>query len=147
MLKVSPIGIAGKYRNDAGIAQDPDVLYSGSFNDGLDKICSRYSDVRNRDGMWLDSKDVPDGSKVPALVMTNKGGVNDGGHLYRIFKPGFDGTIYLRYYVKYPASSKGYIHHESVWIGAIIRLLPGQIRGRGFVAWAIKGFPWLTNLF
>lgn len=33
------------------------------------------------------------------------------------FKSAFDDTIYLRYYVKYPLSSKGYIYHESVWIG------------------------------
>lgn len=109
--------IAEKYKNDAGIAQDPDVLYTESFDDGLDKICSRYTDVKNREGMWIDAKDIPEGSKTPAIVMTNKGTVNDGGHLYRVFKPGFDGTTYMRYYVKYPASSKGYIHHESVWIG------------------------------
>jgi hypothetical protein len=114
---VLPVSLADKHKNDIGLAQDPDVLYTENFNDGLDKICSRYTDVRNRAGMWLDSTDVPEGSKFPAMVMTNKGGVNDGGHLYRLFKPGFDGTVYVRYYVKYPASSKGYIHHESVWFG------------------------------
>jgi hypothetical protein len=109
--------IADKYVNDAGIAQDPDVLYAENFNDGLNNIFSRYNDIKNREGMSVDNRDVPDGSKSPALTMTNNGTINDGGHLYKVFKPGFDGTIYLRYYVKYPSSSKGYIHHESVWIG------------------------------
>ena len=111
-------GIANKYPNDTGLAQDPDVLYTEDFNDGLANIFGRYTDVKNREGMSLDTKDIPEGSTTPALVITGKGGgVNDGGHLYKAFKVGFEGTVYLRYYVKYPASSKGYIHHESVWFG------------------------------
>jgi hypothetical protein len=49
--------------------------------------------------------------------MTSIGGLNDGGHLFKQFSQGFDSTVYLRYYVKYPSVSKGFIHHESVWFG------------------------------
>jgi hypothetical protein len=37
--------------------------------------------------------------------------------LYKRFIPGFDSTIYIRYYVKYPSISNGYFHHEGVWFG------------------------------
>jgi len=61
---------------------------------------------------------VPEGSKAAkSIKMTSIGGKNEGGHLYKRFQKGFDGTVYIRYYVKYPLVSKGYIHHESVWLG------------------------------
>ncbi|MGC4234936.1 MAG: hypothetical protein QM594_18290, partial [Niabella sp.] len=108
--------LAAQYPNDTGIEQDPDVLYTEKFNDGMPNILSRYTDVLNSEGMSLDSADVPARGCI-ALKMTNRGGKNDGGHLFRKFDPGFDSVIYIRYYVKYPSDSKGYIHHESVWVG------------------------------
>ena len=111
------ISIAEKYTNDIGIAQDPDVLYAEHFNDGISNILGRYTNVSNAAGMLLDDRDIPAGGVTPALTITNNGALNDGGLLYRPFNPGFNGTVFLRYYVKYPSSSKGYIHHESVWIG------------------------------
>ena len=117
LVQREPAGIADKYLNDIGIAHDPDVLYAEDFSDGIKNITSRYTDVRNGAGMSTDKNDVPGGSLSPALKITNIGGVNDGGHLYKQFKNGFDSVVYLRYYVKYPLSSKGYIHHESLWFG------------------------------
>ncbi|WP_300601900.1 hypothetical protein [Niabella sp.] len=108
--------LAAQYPNDVGIEQDPDVLYAEKFNDGMPNILARYTDVVNSAGMSLDSVDVPAKGCV-ALKMTNQGGKNDGGHLFRRFDPGFDSVLYVRYYVKYPSDSKGYIHHESVWVG------------------------------
>ncbi len=108
--------LAGKYPSDIGIEYDPDVFYTEKFNDGMANILARYTDVLNSEGMSLDTEDVPAKGSV-AIKMTNQGGKNQGGHLFRRFNPGFDSTIYIRYYVKYPLSSKGYIHHESVWIG------------------------------
>ena len=105
------------YPHDNGIERDPNVLYVEKFEDSLSAIQSRYTDVLNPEGMSLDT-DVPPGSTGKySLKITNTGGQNTGGHLFRNFDPGFDSTVYLRYYVKYPAISKGYIHHESVWIG------------------------------
>jgi hypothetical protein len=114
---IGAVALAEKYVNDIGIAQDPDVLYTENFDDGLTNVLGRYNDLKNPEGMKIDTRDIPEGSITPALTITGKGTVNDGGHLYKVFKTGFDGTVYLRYYVKYPLSSKGYIHHESVWVG------------------------------
>lgn len=108
--------LADLYPNDAGIEADSNVLFTEMFNAPLQGILSRYTDVKNQEGMSVDN-DAPEGSKGHAIKITNTGGANDGGHLYKNFSKGFDSVIYLRYYVKYPAVSKGYIHHESVWIG------------------------------
>lgn len=108
--------LAQKYPLDIGLEADPDVIYSEKFDDGISMISGRYTDIINLEGMSLDSTDVPYKSMI-ALKMTNEGGRNSGGHLFKRFTPGFTGTIYVRYYVKYPADSKGYIHHEGVWIG------------------------------
>jgi hypothetical protein len=110
--------LAEVYPGDVGIETDQDVLFIEKFNTGMDNILSRYTDIKNGEGMSLDNKDLPPGAKnVNAMVMTNKGGENDGGHLFKKFDKGFDEPIYVRYYVKYPSSSDGYIHHESVWVG------------------------------
>lgn len=110
-------GIAARYPHDIGLERDPDVLFVERFEGSLDSIVSRYSDVVNREGMSLDD-DMPAGARGGhALKITNMGGVNEGGHLFRRFEKGFDSVVYLRYYVRYPSSSKGYIHHESVWFG------------------------------
>jgi len=109
--------LANHYPNDVGIENDSHVLYVENFDDGMENILSRYTDIQNPEGMSLDA-DVPTGSLGPnSFKMTNIGGQNTGGHLFRNFDPGFDSTIYIRYYVKYPLISKGYIHHESVWLG------------------------------
>ena len=109
--------LANLYPNDDGIDADPDVLYVENFDDGMANILSRYTDVLNSAGMSLDT-DIPPGSLGPnSLKMTNIGGVNTGGHLFRKFTPGWDSVVYIRYYVKYPLVSKGNIHHESVWFG------------------------------
>jgi hypothetical protein len=111
-------GIAQNYDGDEGIENDPDVLYVEKFEGDRDDVAARYTDVANREGMSLDM-DVPAGSKAgsTSLRLTSVGSKNQGGHLFRDFTPGFDSAIYLRYYVKYPQTSKGYIHHEGIWFG------------------------------
>lgn len=109
--------LANAYPNDVGIESDPSVLFVEKFDDGMANILSRYNDIKNSEGMVLDTN-VPGGSKGShALKITSAKGMNDGGHLFKQFNPGYDSTIYVRYYVKYPATSAGYIHHESVWFG------------------------------
>jgi hypothetical protein len=109
--------LATLYPNDKGIEKDPAVLFAEGFEDAVTDISRRYEDVLNAEGMSLDP-DVPEGSSGKhSLKITNTGGQNNGGHLFKIFKPGFDSVVYLRYYVKYPSSSKGYIHHEGIWFG------------------------------
>ena len=116
-LTASLLSLSEAYPHDEGIENDSDVLYVEKFDDGMKNILSRYGNVSNTNGMSLDT-DVPPGSLEPnSIKMTNIGGQNTGGHLYKSFPKGFDNTIYVRYYVKYPSISKGYIHHQGVWFG------------------------------
>lgn len=109
--------LANKYPNDTGIESDPNVIFVEKFDDGMANILSRYSDKRNTAGMSLDSNVHSESIGSAAIKISSIKGTNDGGHLFRLFNPGFDSTVFVRYYVKYPASSAGYIHHESVWFG------------------------------
>lgn len=116
-MKGNDIPLADSYPHDEGIENDPHVLYVEKFDDGMEKVLSRYTDILNPEGMALEA-DVPEGSPGPnSIKITNTGELNTGGHLFRKFDPGFDSTVYIRYYVKYPLISKGYIHHESIWVG------------------------------
>ena len=109
--------LANSYPNDVGIETNPNVLFVEKFDDGMTNIVSRYTDIQNAAGMSQDS-DVPAGSLGPySIKMTSKQGVNVGGHLFKRFIPGFDNTVYVRYYVKYPTISNGHFHHEAVWFG------------------------------
>jgi len=118
LSNISNAQLANSYPNDVGIETDRNVLFVEKFAGNFTDILSRYSDKLNTEGMSLDT-DVPEGSKgTHSLKMTSKtGGINNGGHLFKKFAPGFDSTVYVRYYVKYPASSNGYFHHEGVWFG------------------------------
>ncbi len=109
--------IASRYPNDVGIEKDSNVLYMEMFDDGWDNILRRYTDIKNKEGMSVSKEDIPEGSRQTALTITNIGGVNDGGDLFKRFTPGFDSIFFIRYYVKYPFSSKGFIHHQSVRVG------------------------------
>ncbi|MEO8589819.1 MAG: T9SS type A sorting domain-containing protein [Flavobacteriales bacterium] len=116
--------ISALYPGDAGIGSDPRVLFTEQFENSLPVIQGNYDDVMNAAGMSLDT-DVPPGSAgLHSIRITNMGGQNNGGHLYKRFTPGWDSTIYVRYYVKYPQTSQGYIHHESVWVGGYNPMLP-----------------------
>lgn len=115
---VAQAQLANSYPNDVGIESDSNVLYVEKFDDGRTNIFSRYNDIKNSAGMELDA-DVPLGSLGPSSIkMTSiTGGVKNGGHLFKRFTHGFDSTVYIRYYVKYPSISNGYFHHEAVWLG------------------------------
>ncbi len=109
--------ISNRYRNDTGIENDPDVLFVEKFDKGLDIVLKRYNDVKNGKHMQLLS-DVPEGSIAgKSLSISNNNGTTEGGHLYKKFDPGFEGEVYLRYYVKYPDVSRSRFHHVSVRMG------------------------------
>jgi hypothetical protein len=118
ICNVAKAQLADSYPNDLSIETDADVLFVEKFNDGMTNIIRRYNEKINTAGMSLD-RDVPPGSLEQfSLKMTSlTGGVNDGGYLFKRFTPGFDSTIFVRYYVKYPSTSFGYFHHEGVWFG------------------------------
>lgn len=114
--------IADSYPNDIGIETDSNVLYVEKFNDGMSNILSRYDDIVNAAGMLLDT-DIPAAAGPYSIKMTSTQGTNTGGHLYKSFTPGFDSTVYLRYYVKYPSIPNGYLGHQGVWFGGYNPLL------------------------
>jgi hypothetical protein len=111
----SVAGLASQYPLDEGIEKDPNVLYTEKFEGRLPDIIKKYSDVKNGSNMALVA-DSPSGNGQ-SIQITNNQGETDGGHLYRNFESGSADTIYLRYYVKYPSVSKGYMSHISVRIG------------------------------
>lgn len=109
--------LADQYPNDKGIENDSHVLFAEMFDGSLENIMARYTDIKNARDISLEA-DAPAGSFTGRSIrIANHGGTTDGGHLYKRFDPGFDGTIFLRYYVKHPQASRNNFHHVSVRIG------------------------------
>jgi hypothetical protein len=112
----SPSSLSSQYPGDVGIESDPSVVFVEKFDEAsLSTVFSRWSDVKSGATMLLTS-DVPAGSAAGSRSLDipwSGGGVNSGGHLYRQIAP-LD-TVYVRYYIKYPAS--GEPQHEGVWVG------------------------------
>jgi len=110
-------GIAAFYPGDVGIESDPNVVFVEKFEElTLTSLFTQWTDILKGVTMVL-SSDVPPASPgshsldIPWIG----GGVNNGGHLYKVLSPGVSDTLYVRYYIKYPTSGK--YHHAGVWIG------------------------------
>src|SRR5206468_3421051 len=116
-LPPPPGGIAAQYPGDVGIENNPDVVFVERFDEStLNGVFTRWTDILNGAAMTF-SSDVPPGS--PVLHSLNipfvGGGVNTGGHLYKMLTPGVDDTLYVRYYIKYPTG--GNYSHNGIWMG------------------------------
>jgi hypothetical protein len=110
-------GIAASYPGDAGIQNDPAVIFVESFEEAsMSEIFNRWGDVKNGSSMTRTS-DVPAGSagSRSLTIPWTGGGVNDGGHLYKVLNPAITDVLYVRYYIKYP--SVGKFHHSGIWVG------------------------------
>src|SRR5579864_1723140 len=110
-------GIAALYPGDVGIEKDPRVVFVERFDEpSLSALFGRWTDILNGPRM-LFSSDVPPGSPgVQSLdIPWVGGGMNTGGHLYKLMTPGVDDTLYIRYYIKYPLLNN--YTHTGVWIG------------------------------
>ena len=110
-------GIAARYPGDAGIEADPAVVFVERFNEStLANLFARWNDVLNGAGMSF-AGDAPPGSPVArSLTIPWIGaGVSTGGHLYRQITPAVTDTLYVRYYIKYPAQAN--YTHSGVWMG------------------------------
>lgn len=116
-------GIAARYPGDAGIQNDPAVIFVEMFDDSLSATFSRWDNVKNGPSMYR-SSDVPPGSSGGGslTIPSVGGGVNDGGHLYRLLSPAVTDTVYVRYYIKYPSNSV--FHHSGIWIGGAYPATP-----------------------
>ena len=105
-------GLAARYAGDAGISNSSAVVFVEDFRKGvIDDLKARWTDIKNRDGKVMAlGGDVPPGSGSPfSLRVTATHGHDEGGHLYRTFKPGYD-QLFLRFYVKF-AEDAGFNHH------------------------------------
>jgi Bacterial Ig domain len=105
------------YPGDVGIENDPNVIFVEQFEEGsIANIGPRWGDVKNGPAMQLVTE-VPPGSPAghSLSIPWVGGGVNNGGHLYKMMNPGIDDVMYVRYYIKYPTS--GDYSHTGVWIG------------------------------
>lgn len=117
LAQTTPTGIAARYPGDIGIDKDPAVVFSEMFEEPtMNEVFTRWGDVKNGPAMqW--ASDIPAGStggrslSIPWVG----GGVNNGGHLYKVLNPAITDTIYVRFYIKYP--SVGNFHHAGLWIG------------------------------
>jgi hypothetical protein len=112
------IGQAGSGTSPSSLsALYPSVLFAEKFDDAsLATVLARWPNVLNGSSMALTS-DVPSESLPGSRSLDipwQGGGLSNGGHLYRQITP-VDDTLYLRYYIKYPAS--GDPQHEGVWVG------------------------------
>ena len=113
-------GISAMYPGDVGIEGDEDVIFVESFETGgIDDFKDKWSSVSNKDGKVISfSEDVPEvSSGKRSISMTAIRGENSGGHLFKVFKPGYD-CLYARFYVKF-APDYGFNHHFVKLQGAI----------------------------
>ena len=107
-------GIAARYPGDVGIESDSQVVFVERFDEStLATLFGRWTDILNGSAMSF-STDVPPGSPVRNSLNISWSSSTVGGHLYKQLTPGVDDTLYVRYYVKFPAGSYS---HNGVWIG------------------------------
>lgn len=105
-------GLAARYPGDKAIADDSAVVFAENFEEGvLAAVAARWNNVKNPGGKVLAfTGDVPEASAgAHSLRVTATSGENDGGHLFRLLKPGYD-RLHLRFYAKFGAYN-GFNHH------------------------------------
>jgi hypothetical protein len=102
----TPSGLSVKYPRDAGIEEDPAVLFTENFESG------DLAKWQEKKGSVALTRDQPHAGKAClAIPMTR--GKNTGGHLVKWFMPGAE-TVHVRFYVKF---SKDYQYsHHFVWL-------------------------------
>ncbi len=101
-------GLAAKYPNDAGIGNDPEVLFSDNFESGDMK---KWDEHRGRVVMTQGKANSGDW----CVEMPMERGKNHGGDAIKWFMPGAD-AVYARVYVKFSADYQ--YNHHFVWLGA-----------------------------
>ncbi len=111
-------GIASKYVGDAGIAQDPSVLFVENFEwDSVEKLASRWDTARDRDRMSF-SQEVPAGSGgKQSLLISQLAEKGTGADLYRVLGDGQGyEKLFTRMYVRFADDCEP-IHHFGTCVG------------------------------
>ncbi len=105
--------LAAKYPCDQGIAGDPAVVWTESFEEGsVAAVTARYDSANNPPGMALVG-DVPAKSCGKASLKLTSGVNANATDLYKRLS-GKD-ELFVRYYAKYQAGIQW--HHTGVWFG------------------------------
>jgi predicted amidohydrolase len=107
-LDSSSAGLAAKYPGDAGLANDPDVLFSDNFESGDMK---KWDQKRGRVVMV---EEKPNSGRW-CVQMPMERGKNHGGDAIKWFMPGAE-AVYARFYVKFSPDYQ--YNHHFVWLGA-----------------------------
>ncbi|MEA2063294.1 MAG: hypothetical protein U9P14_06330 [Gemmatimonadota bacterium] len=105
-------GLAARYTGDAGIDTNEAVVFVEDFEEAsLEDLFARWNDVSNeKDEVISFARDVPEGSEgEKSLQMAAHRSINTGGHLFKVFTPGYD-QLYIRFYTKF-AADHGFTHH------------------------------------
>jgi hypothetical protein len=117
VLAQSTASLTSRYPGDVGIENDPAVIFVEKFEEpSMSEVFTRWGDVKNGSSMqW--SNDVPAGTPGARSLSIPwvGGGVNSGGHLYKVLNPAVTDVIYVRFYIKYPTT--GNFHHSGIWVG------------------------------
>ncbi|MEA1996911.1 MAG: hypothetical protein U9N45_04705, partial [Gemmatimonadota bacterium] len=93
-------GLAAQYTGDAGIDTNQAVVFFEDFEDAsLENLPQRWDHISNENNDVLYYvRDVPDRSAgTMSLQMKASRGSNTGGHLFKVFRPGYD-ELYIRFY-------------------------------------------------
>jgi hypothetical protein len=125
LLPEGNTGIAAKYPGDAGIENDPNVIFVEKFDAGPGQdllspiakkmIVKRWDTVKHEKNMKL-SNEVPAGSADKRSLLFERGqNQGGGGYLYRKIEPEVE-KVFVRYYVKFNEQC-GKISHFGAWIG------------------------------
>ncbi len=111
-----PTGIASKYPGDAGIQNDPNVIFAEMFEaSNVGAVTANWTDNEGAAQMAL-QPDKPSGSPGNNSVrFTTVGGTVDAVYLYKRLNPGINDSLFLRYYVKY--NTNGTFHHTGGGLG------------------------------
>lgn len=105
---VSASGLAARYPGDAGIANDPEVLFADNFESGA---MTKWDQKRGRVVM---TETQPNAGRW-CVQMPMERGRNHGGDAIKWFMPGAD-AVYARLYVKFSPDYQ--YNHHFVWLGA-----------------------------
>ena len=103
--------LAAEYPGDAGIANDPAVLFADNFESGNMK---KWDQQRGRVVM---TESQPNSGRW-CVQMPMERGKNHGGDAIQWFRPGAD-AVYARCYVKFSPDYQ--YNHHFVWLGATQR--------------------------
>jgi len=114
--------IASRFPGDVNIESDPDVLFTEMGEEAtVAELFTRWSANSSSNSVALDPSTFVPGSpgRKSIRLFTTAGPLGPGtvrtAMLYKQFPVGLDGTVFLRWYVKY--NSTGTFHHSGPRLG------------------------------